>query len=50
MFAFRLKQLAEQLGATLYGDGELIITGVASMKSAKQGQITFLSDKKFENN
>ncbi|TSJ89267.1 UDP-3-O-(3-hydroxymyristoyl)glucosamine N-acyltransferase [Gilliamella apicola] len=50
MFAFRLKQLAEQLGATLYGDGELIITGVASMKSAKQGQITFLSDKKFVNN
>ncbi|MBI0005496.1 UDP-3-O-(3-hydroxymyristoyl)glucosamine N-acyltransferase [Gilliamella sp. W8126] len=50
MFAFRLEQLAEQLGATLYGDGELIITGVASMTSAKQGQITFLSDKKFQNN
>lgn len=50
MFAFRLEQLAEQLGATLYGDGELIITGVASMKSATQGQITFLSDKKFQNN
>ena len=38
------------MGATLYGDGELIITGVASMTSAKQGQITFLSDKKFQNN
>jgi len=50
MFAFRLEQLAEQLGATLYGDGELIITGLASMTSAKQGQITFLSDKKFQNN
>ena len=50
MFAFRLEQLAEQLGATLYGDGELIITGVASMTSAKQGQITFLSDNKFQNN
>ncbi|OTQ59183.1 UDP-3-O-(3-hydroxymyristoyl)glucosamine N-acyltransferase [Gilliamella sp. A7] len=50
MFAFSLEQLAEQLGATLYGDGTLIITGVASMKSAKQGQITFLSDKKFQNN
>ena len=50
MFAFRLEQLAEQLDATLYGDGELIITGVASMTSAKQGQITFLSDKKFQNN
>ena len=50
MFAFRLEQLAEQLGATLHGDGELIITGVASMKSATQGQITFLSDKKFQNN
>jgi UDP-3-O-[3-hydroxymyristoyl] glucosamine N-acyltransferase len=50
MFAFRLEQLAEQLGATLHGDGELIITGVASMKSATEGQITFLSDKKFQNN
>lgn len=50
MFAFRLEQLADKLDATLYGDGELTITGVASMKSATKGQITFLSDKKFQNN
>ena len=49
MFAFSLEQLAEQLDAKLQGDGNLIITGVASMKSAATGQITFLSDKKFEN-
>lgn len=48
MFAFQLKQLAEKLDATLHGDGDLIITGVASMKNAVAGQITFLSDKKFQ--
>ena len=50
MFAFRLEQLAEKLGAMLYGDGKLTITGIASMKSAVKGQITFLSDKKFPSN
>ncbi|OCG04708.1 UDP-3-O-(3-hydroxymyristoyl)glucosamine N-acyltransferase [Gilliamella sp. wkB112] len=49
MFAFRLEQLAEKLDAKLHGDGDLIITGVASMKSAIAGQITFLSDKKLQN-
>ncbi|OCG23848.1 UDP-3-O-(3-hydroxymyristoyl)glucosamine N-acyltransferase [Gilliamella sp. wkB108] len=49
MFAFRLGQLAEQLDAKLHGDGNLTITGVASMKSAVFGQITFLSDKKLHN-
>lgn len=46
MFACKLGQLAAQLGAQLHGDGELTITGVASMQSAITGQITFLSDKK----
>ncbi|MCX8600321.1 MULTISPECIES: UDP-3-O-(3-hydroxymyristoyl)glucosamine N-acyltransferase [unclassified Gilliamella] len=49
MFAFRLEQLAKQLDATLHGDGNLTITGIASMKSAAPGQITFLSDKKLQN-
>ncbi|MDF7671357.1 UDP-3-O-(3-hydroxymyristoyl)glucosamine N-acyltransferase [Orbaceae bacterium ESL0721] len=46
MSAFKLKQLAEQFDAKLQGDGDLAITGFASMKSAIPGQITFLSDKK----
>ncbi|OCG36484.1 UDP-3-O-(3-hydroxymyristoyl)glucosamine N-acyltransferase [Gilliamella sp. Gris1-4] len=50
MFSFRLEQLAKQLDAKLHGDGNLAITGIASMKSAVSGQITFLSDKKLQNN
>ncbi|QIQ20628.1 UDP-3-O-(3-hydroxymyristoyl)glucosamine N-acyltransferase [Zophobihabitans entericus] len=48
MFAYRLKDLAQQLEATVHGDGEIIITGVASMGSAKAGQIAFLSDSKYQ--
>lgn len=48
MFAIRLAELAEQLDAPLQGDGELIISGVASMASAKAGQISFLSDSKYQ--
>lgn len=50
MSAFCLKQLAQQIDAKLHGDGELSITGIASMQSAQLGQITFLSDKKLQSN
>ncbi|MWN05061.1 UDP-3-O-(3-hydroxymyristoyl)glucosamine N-acyltransferase [Gilliamella sp. Pas-s95] len=50
MFSIRLEQLAKQLDAELHGDGNVIITGIASMKSAVPGQITFLSDKKLQSN
>ncbi|MCO6553987.1 MAG: UDP-3-O-(3-hydroxymyristoyl)glucosamine N-acyltransferase [Gilliamella sp.] len=50
MFSFRLEQLAKQLDARLHGDGDLAITGIASMNSAISGQITFLSDKKLQKN
>ena len=39
----RLKDLAERLGGTLVGDGETIITGVAGIQSAGEGDITFLT-------
>lgn len=48
MFAFRLEQLAKQLEASFVGDADLVVTGIASMHSARHGQITFLSDKKFQ--
>ncbi|WP_409309621.1 UDP-3-O-(3-hydroxymyristoyl)glucosamine N-acyltransferase [Pectobacterium sp. B1J-3] len=47
MYSIRLDALAQQLDAQLHGDGELVITGVASMHSAKTGQITFLSDSRY---
>lgn len=47
MGSIRLADLAQQLNAKLHGDGDIIITGIASMHSAKEGQITFLSDSRY---
>ncbi len=44
----KLKEIAERLGGTVEGDGSLEITGVNGMELAKQGQITFLAEKKFK--
>ena len=37
MPSIRLADLAQQLDAELHGDGDIVITGVASMQSAKTG-------------
>ncbi|MCY6789185.1 UDP-3-O-(3-hydroxymyristoyl)glucosamine N-acyltransferase, partial [Escherichia coli] len=34
MSSIRLADLAQQLNATLHGDGDLVITGIAPMHSA----------------
>ncbi|MCA5917947.1 UDP-3-O-(3-hydroxymyristoyl)glucosamine N-acyltransferase [Pectobacterium brasiliense] len=47
MYSIRLDALAQQLDAQLHGDGDIVITDVASMHSAKTGQITFLSDSRY---
>ncbi|MBN3122208.1 UDP-3-O-(3-hydroxymyristoyl)glucosamine N-acyltransferase [Pectobacterium brasiliense] len=47
MYSIRLDALAQQLDAQLHGDGDIVITGVASMHSAKTGQVTFLSDSRY---
>ncbi|ATO31954.1 UDP-3-O-(3-hydroxymyristoyl)glucosamine N-acyltransferase [Dickeya dianthicola] len=47
MFSIRLDALAQQLDAQLHGDGDIVITAVASMHSAQAGQITFLSDSRY---
>ncbi|KAA8996106.1 UDP-3-O-(3-hydroxymyristoyl)glucosamine N-acyltransferase [Affinibrenneria salicis] len=47
MHSVRLADLAQQLDAQLHGDGDIVITGVASMHSAQAGQITFLSDSRY---
>ncbi|XKM13870.1 UDP-3-O-(3-hydroxymyristoyl)glucosamine N-acyltransferase [Orbaceae bacterium ac157xtp] len=49
MFSFTLNELAQKLDAKVVGAGETVITGIASMTSAQKGQITFLSDKKYQN-
>ncbi|VEA69701.1 UDP-3-O-(3-hydroxymyristoyl)glucosamine N-acyltransferase [Serratia rubidaea] len=48
MPSIRLADLAQQLDAQLHGDGDLVITGIASMHSAQTGQITFLSNSRYQ--
>src|SRR5258708_894057 len=43
----KLREIAEALGCRLEGDGELEIAGVAGMKHATAGQLTFLANPKY---
>ncbi|MGV3346840.1 UDP-3-O-(3-hydroxymyristoyl)glucosamine N-acyltransferase [Enterobacteriaceae bacterium LUAb1] len=47
MPSIRLADLSQRLDAQLYGDGEIVISSVASMHSAQPGQITFLSNSRY---
>ncbi len=47
MQTFSLQQLAQQIGAEVVGDGSLTITTVATLASAKPGQIAFLANEKY---
>jgi UDP-3-O-[3-hydroxymyristoyl] glucosamine N-acyltransferase len=43
----KLKELAQWVEGTVVGDGEIEISGVASIEEARQGQITFISNPKY---
>ncbi|KUE80735.1 UDP-3-O-(3-hydroxymyristoyl)glucosamine N-acyltransferase [Aeromonas schubertii] len=45
--AFTLAQLAQRLGAQVHGDGDLEIRKVATLEKAGEGEISFLSNKKY---
>lgn len=47
MSLIRLADLAQQLDAELYGDGDIAISSIASMQSATTGQITFLANSRY---
>ena len=47
MSSIRLADLAQQLDAELHGDGDIVISGIASMHSAQNGQITFLANSRY---
>lgn len=49
MFSIRLSDLAQKLNAKLYGNGEIVITSIASIHAAQSGQITFLSNSRHKN-
>jgi len=42
-----LREIAEKLGLEFEGDGDLVITGVAGLKEAGKGDISFLSDHRY---
>ena len=43
----KLSAIAEALGCTVQGDGEIEISGVAGMEHATAGQLTFLANPKY---
>ncbi|MBE0643440.1 MAG: UDP-3-O-(3-hydroxymyristoyl)glucosamine N-acyltransferase [Bacteroidetes bacterium] len=45
---FTLTILAEKLGATLEGDGELVLRGLAPIETAGPGELSFLANKKYK--
>ncbi len=45
---YRLAELAEKVGGDVHGDGDLTIRGVAGIKEATAGQITFLDNPRYE--
>ncbi len=45
--ALTLGDLAEQIGGEISGDRDCVIKGIAALKSAKPGDITFLADARF---
>ncbi|MCK5000784.1 MAG: UDP-3-O-(3-hydroxymyristoyl)glucosamine N-acyltransferase [Anaerohalosphaera sp.] len=43
-----LKELAAHVGGTVIGNGEIIISSVSTLENAEPGQITFLSNERYE--
>jgi UDP-3-O-[3-hydroxymyristoyl] glucosamine N-acyltransferase len=43
----KLKELAEFVGGTVIGDGEVEISGVGSIEEARTGEITFVANSKY---
>ncbi len=43
----RLNEIAEQLSCILEGDGDVVITGVATLEEAAEGDLSFLTNAKY---
>ena len=43
----QLDELAQRLGGTLIGDPEVVITGVAGIREARGGELTFLANPRY---
>jgi len=49
MLQLTVGQLAAQLGATVIGDSELIVSGLAGIAEAKSGDLSFVANPKYKN-
>lgn len=47
MATLTLAQLAAELGAELHGDGNTLVSGLGTLKSAGPGELTFLANPKY---
>jgi len=45
---YRLSELADRIAGKIDGDGDLIIRGVAGIREAQEGEITFLGNARYE--
>lgn len=45
--SYSLREIAAQLGGDVLGDGEVVVTRMASLASARSGDLSFLSDTKY---
>ena len=45
--SYTLAEVAEKIGAKVYGDSELLVNSIATLGNAKVGQIAFLSNAKY---
>ncbi|QOL27295.1 UDP-3-O-(3-hydroxymyristoyl)glucosamine N-acyltransferase [Thalassotalea sp. LPB0316] len=48
MASFTLAELAEKIGATVHGNDSCSVSSLATLANAKEGQITFLSNAKYQ--
>ena len=48
MAAYSLKELAEIVGGEVVGDPSIVISGVAGIREAESGEITFIANPKYE--
>ena len=47
MAKMTLEELAACLGATVVGDGNTVITGVAGIEEAREGDVTFVANPRY---
>ncbi len=48
MVSYTLEEVARLVGGTVVGETDIVITGVAGIKEAREGEITFLANSKYE--